>query len=78
MARTNITLKLDVDLLREARIIAAEEGRSVNALVTERLESLVRERKAFDKAQRRALARLHRGFDLKWAPPTARDELHDR
>jgi hypothetical protein len=78
MTRTNITLKLDADLLREARIIAAEEGRSVNALVTERLESLVRERKAFDKAQRRALARLHRGFDLKWAPPKSRDELHDR
>jgi hypothetical protein len=78
MARTNITLKLDADLLREARIIAAEEGRSVNSLVTERLESLVRERKAFGKAQRRALARLHRGFDLKWTPPKSRDELHER
>jgi hypothetical protein len=78
MARTNITLKLDADLLREARIIAAEEGRSVNALVTERLESLVRERKAFDKARRRALARLRRGLDLRWTPPKSRDELHER
>jgi hypothetical protein len=78
MARTNITLKLDADLLREARIIAAEQGRSVNALVTERLESLVRERKAFDKARRRALARLARGLDLKWTPPNSRGELHER
>jgi hypothetical protein len=78
MAKTNITLKLDSDLLREARVIAAEEGRSVNALVTERLESLVRERKAYDKAQRRALARLARGLDLKWTPPKSRDELHER
>ena len=78
MARTNITLKLDADLLREARIIAAEEGRSVNALVTERLESLVRERKAFDKARRRAVARLRQGLDLQWTPPKSRDELHDR
>lgn len=39
MTKTNITLKLDADLPREARIIAAEEGRSVNALVTERLAS---------------------------------------
>lgn len=78
MARTNITLKLDADLLREARIIAAEEGRSVNALVTERLESLVRERKAFDKARRRALARLGRGLDLRWTPAKSRDELHER
>lgn len=78
MARTNITLKLDADLLREARVIAAEEGRSVNALVTERLESLVRERKAFDKARRRALARLDRGLDLKWTAPKSRGELHER
>ena len=78
MARTNITLKLDADLLREARIIAAEEGRSVNALVTERLESLVRERKAFDKARRRALGRLRRGLDLQWTPAKSRDELHER
>ena len=78
MTKTNITLKLDADLPREARIIAAEEGRSVNALVTERLESLVRERKAFDKARRRALARLRRGLDLRWTPPKSRDELHER
>ncbi len=76
--KTNITLKLDVDLLREARVLAAEEGQSVSALLTERLESLVRERKAFDRARRRALARLREGFDLRWTPPKSRDELHER
>ncbi|MGD0308582.1 MAG: hypothetical protein ABSC02_04765 [Acidobacteriota bacterium] len=49
--KTNVTLKLDIDLLREARILAAEEGRSISALLTERLDAMVRERKAFDKAQ---------------------------
>jgi hypothetical protein len=76
--KTNVTLKLDANLLREARVIAAEEGRSVSALLTERLESLVRERKAFDKARRRALARLRQGLDLQWTPPKSRDELHER
>ena len=76
--KTNVTLKLDVDLLREARVLAAEEGRSISALLTERLETLVRERKAFEKARRRALARLRDGFDLRWTPPGARDELHER
>jgi hypothetical protein len=64
--KTNVTLKLDADLLREARVIAAEEGRSVSALLAERLESLVRERKGFDRARRRALARLREGLDLRW------------
>ena len=76
--KANITLKLDVDLLREARVLAAEEGRSVSALVAERLESMVRERKAFERARRRALARLREGLDLRWTPPTSRHELHER
>jgi hypothetical protein len=76
--KTNVTLKLDADLLREARVIAAEEGRSVSALLTERLELLVSERKAFDRARRRALARLRQGLDLRWTPPRSRDDLHER
>lgn len=76
--KTNVTLKLDADLLRETKEIAAEEGRSVSALVTDRLESLVRERKAFERARRRALARLKKGLDLRWTPPKSRDELHER
>jgi hypothetical protein len=76
--KTNVTLKLDSDLLREARVLAAEEGRSISALLTERLESMVRERKAFDKARRRAMARLRDGLDLRWTPPKSRDELYER
>ncbi len=76
--KTNVTLKLDTDLLREARVIAAEEGRSVSALLTDRLEAIVRERKAFERARRRALARLREGIDLRWTPPRTRDELHER
>ena len=75
---TNVTLKLDADLLRQARVIAAEEGRSLSALLSERLEAMVRERRAFDKARRRALARLRAGMDLRWSPPSGREELHER
>jgi hypothetical protein len=76
--KTNVTLKLDVDLLKEARVVAAEEGRSISGLLTDRLEAIVRERKAFDKARRRALARLRDGLDLQWTPPASRDQLHER
>jgi hypothetical protein len=76
--KTNVTLKLDADLLREARVVAAEEGRSISGLLTDRLEAIVRERKAFDRARRRALARLRKGLDLRWTPPSSRDEIHER
>ena len=76
--KTNVTLKLDAGLLREARVLAADAGRSLSALLTDRLEALVRERKAFDKARRRALTRLRQGLDLQWTPPKSRDEIHER
>ncbi len=76
--KKNVTLELDAELLREAHVLAAEEGRSVSALLTERFEALVRERTAFDKARRRALARRREGLDLQWTPPRFRDEIHGR
>jgi hypothetical protein len=76
--KTNITLKLDSKLLREARILAAEKNTSISALLAERLEEAVRDRKAYTQARRRALARLRKGFDLHWTPPSSRDELHER
>jgi hypothetical protein len=76
--KTNVTLKIEADLLREARILAAEEGSSISALLAARLEQAVRERSGFREARQRALARLRTGFDLSWTPPRSRDELHER
>jgi hypothetical protein len=76
--KTNVTLKLDSDLLREVRVFAAEQGSSISALLADRLEAMIRERKAFEKARRSALARLREGLNLRWSPPTSRDELHER
>jgi len=76
--KTNITLKLDAALLREIRVLAAEEGTSISALLAARLEQIVRERKTYERARRRALARLREGLDLRWTPPRSRDELHER
>jgi hypothetical protein len=76
--KTNVTLKLDADLLREARILAAEEGTSISAMLADRVEALVRERRAFDRARRRSLRRLRHAPDLGWTRPASRDELHER
>ncbi len=76
--KTNVTLKIEVDLLREARILAAEEGSSISALLAARLEQAVRERRGYQQARKRAVARLRRGFDLGFKAPVSRDELHER
>jgi len=65
--KANVTLKLDTALLREIRILAAEQGSSISALLAAKLEEIVHERH-----------RLREGFDLGWTPPTSRAELHER
>jgi hypothetical protein len=76
--KTNITLKLDSDLLREARILAAEEDTSISAMLAARLEQIVRHRQTYARARKRALTRLREGMDLRWTPPRSRDEIHER
>ncbi|MGD0988093.1 MAG: ribbon-helix-helix domain-containing protein [Candidatus Sulfotelmatobacter sp.] len=76
--KSNITLKLDTELLRQVRILAAEEDTSISALLSERLEQILRERNSYSKAKKRALGRLCDGMDLRWSRPRSRDELHER
>jgi hypothetical protein len=78
VSRANVTLSIDEDLLREARILAAQEGTSVSRLLADRLEELIRRHKSYDAAKRRALARLRKGYRLGWKPPRSRDALHER
>lgn len=76
--RTNVTVSMDAELLREAKVLAARRGTSVSALLAEEFEQLVRNETSHDQARRRALGRLERGLDLGWVRPRSRDELHER
>lgn len=76
--KANITLKLDTALLREIRILAAEQGSSISALLAAKLKEIVHQRQRYDRARKRALTRLREGFDLGWSPPASRTELHER
>lgn len=76
--KTNLTLKLDKDLVREARILAAEQNTSISQLLTEQLHKVVESRKAYARAKRRAFKLMDEGFEGKWTPPSSRDELYER
>lgn len=77
-AKANITLKLDVEVLREARVLAARRGISVSRLVGDQLEQVVRQASAYEQAKRRALDRMRNATPLGWERPASRDELHER
>ncbi len=75
--KTNLTLKLDANLIRKAKVLAAKQGISVSRLLTDQLETLIRRDKVYERAKRRALARLECGFNLSWTPAVSRDEVHE-
>lgn len=75
--KQNITLSVDTDLLRGARVLAAEQGISVSKLLARELEHLIRKNQARQRAQQQALAALERGFHLG-GERIDRDALHER
>ena len=76
--KSNFTLPLDRDLLREIRILAAEEDTSISSLVSDRLRDAVNHKKLRSVAKMKSLARMQKGYDLGFNPPASRDELYDR
>jgi hypothetical protein len=77
MARANLTLQLDAETIRRARIVAAKRGTSVSALAASRLEELVEEDDRLELARTRAeaiLAQASRRGGRSWT----RDDLHER
>ncbi len=75
--RQNITLALEQDLLRKARVLAAERGTSVSKMLADALERLVTDEERYKQSMREALADLERGLRLGNRRPP-RDALHER
>lgn len=74
----NITLTLDEETLREARVLAAQRGLSVSAFLRLELAGLVERQRGFDRARASATKRLQRGRALGGGKLPNRDDLHDR
>lgn len=74
----NITVSVPDDVYRRARISAAEQGRSVSALVTDYLRALSDEDAEFARLE--ALRRRVRDeiVDFRAGDRLTRDEAHDR
>ena len=62
--RQNLTLKLPAETIRRAKIVAAERGTSISALVSEKIDELVGEDAEYQAARRRALEWLKQGWHL--------------
>ena len=75
--RQNLTVQMDRELIRKARILAARRGTSVSGLVASELKRLIGDDEAYEAARRSALQLLEKGFHLG-GKKVSREELHER
>lgn len=72
----NVTLKLDDELLKKAKVLAAERDSSVSQMLSEYLSDMIARASRYSDARHSALKLLDRGLDLGFVNKGRRDELH--
>ncbi|MBI4754034.1 MAG: hypothetical protein HY778_01110 [Betaproteobacteria bacterium] len=75
--KQNITLAVDSELLREAKVLAARRNTSISRMLAEDLEELVRHERAYRESMLKALALMEEGLPLGGRPLT-REQAHER
>lgn len=79
MGNRNITLSLPEELVRKAKVVAAERDTSVSALVAELVAHLVGGSSGYPQAWAEEEDLMERGDTLRVGSITwTREELHDR
>lgn len=76
--KQNITLVLDKEVVRKAKVLAAERSTSVSRLLAEEIERIVGEHDRYEKAKAAAIAELRRGYHLGGGPLPHREEVYER
>lgn len=80
MEKQNITLALPKNVLKRVKVLAAERGTSVSALMERLLKQHLARHEGFEQARQRQTALLAEGLDLgtKGKRNWTREDLHER
>lgn len=77
MAKRNLTVQLDDEMIRKAKIVAAKRGTSVSRLVADEIVELVEADARYEEAEERALRALSNA-QPRGGRSWTRDDLHKR
>lgn len=76
--KRNLTLQLDDETVRKAKVLAARRTTSVSRLIADEIDRLVAQDETYRLAHQCALIQLGRGFHLGGGPLPSRESLHER
>lgn len=80
MEKQNITLTLPKDVLKRVKVMAAEQGTSISAMMEDLLQNHLGRHEGYDKARQRQTAILTKGLDMGTGGRATwkREQLHER
>ncbi len=76
--KQNITLSVDNELIKKAKMIAVHRQTSISGMLSEELRKIVEDTEKYQLAKRRAIENLRKGFHLGGSAKHSREELHER
>ncbi len=76
--KQNITLSIDKNLIRKAKVMAAQKQTSISQMLSRELEKIIQNTERYAWAKKRAFANLRKGFHLGGKKMVSREELHER
>ncbi|MGV8073284.1 MAG: DUF6364 family protein [Syntrophobacteraceae bacterium] len=76
--KQNITLYLDQEIIRKARILAVRRRTSVSRMLNRELEKIVLDSERYDQTGRRAISQLRTGWHMGGKAACNRGDLYER
>jgi len=76
--KQNITLSLDKDLIRKAKVISAKRRSSISNMLSQELQRIIESAEKYEIAKRKAISDLRTGYHLGGIITASREELHER
>ena len=80
MERQNVTLSLPKAILKQAKMLALKEDKSLSALISDAIEERISKNTGYREAMESEIRRMRQGLHLGTGGrmPCARKDLHER
>ena len=76
--KQNITLAIEKEILRKAKLIAAQNDTSISKMLSDQLKVMIDKEEQYQASKRRALHALKKGFHLGGKITWRREDLYER
>ncbi len=76
--KQNITLSINKDLIKKAKILAAQKQTSISGMLSQELQKILDDSEEYELFKRKALINIKQGFHFGGKIAVSREELHER